>query len=210
MRFSSLIIFHTAIGLNSKQVRIVKKNSGLSLIELVVVIAIMAVVSAGVSIAVFSQSSWRCRQANDLVFNMLQQTRSEALARSDAWIEICYEDGQCVLKSSFDEDQALGKRVEVFYEYQKGQTADSSSGTVPINSSNRLVLTFKRGTGGFQTMKEGVSVDSSTGVVTYTEASSKGNAAYCRAIHVKGKGSSKGYTITLHPVTGKFESKKDQ
>ena len=59
-------------------------------------------------------------------------------------------------------------------------------------------------------MKEGVSVDAN-GVPTYTEANvgTKGNAAYCRAIHVKGKGSSKGYTIKLYPVTGKFECEKE-
>lgn len=181
-----------------------KKNSGFSLIELVVVIAIMAVVTAGVSVAVFSQSSWKVRQAKDYVFNVMQQTRSEALAKDKAWMELCYEDGQCVLKSSFGEEQELGKRVSVTYEYQKGQTASVSSDTVTIDSSNSLVITFKRGTGGFQTMKEGIAADGS-----FVEATSKGNSVYCRAIHIKGKGSSKGYTITMHPVTGKFESKKD-
>lgn len=181
-----------------------KKNSGFSLIELIVVIAIMAVVTVGVSIAVFSQSSWKCRQAKDTVFNVLQQTRSEALAKDKAWMELCYEDGQCVLKSSFAEDQKLGKKVNVSYDYQKGQTAAASSGSFTINDTNSLVLTFKRGTGGFQTMKEGIDASGS-----YVEATSKGNAPYCRAIHITGKGSSKGYTITLYPVTGKFECKKD-
>lgn len=182
-----------------------KKNSGFSLIEVVVVIAIMGVVTAGVSIAVFSQSSYKCKQAKDAIFNVLQQTRSEALAKDKAWMELCYEDDQCVLKSSFGEDQKFGKQVSVTYDYQKGQTASVTSGSISIDASNSLVLTFKRGTGGFKTMKLGIEADGS-----YKEATAlAGSAAYCSAIHVRVKGKSSGYTIYLHPVTGKFECEKD-
>ncbi len=189
------------------------KNKGFSLIELITVVAIMAVVATGIGITVFSQSSWKCRQAKDIAYNKLQQTRSEALAKNGAWMEICYENGQCVLKSSFDGDQPLGKQVEVYYYWQKGPgSSATSTGPVKINSSNSLVLTFSRGTGGFQTMKEGVSTStdpSGNVTVSYTEAVGKSNQTYCSKIRITGKNGSNGYTFTLHPVTGKFECEKD-
>ena len=177
-----------------------RKNKGYSLIELVVVISIMAVVGTGIISLAYSQGPWKSRRAATTVFNLLQQTRSAALAKSDAWVKLSYEDGECVLTSSFGKDRKLGKRIYISY-----ATKSDGSDMVDLDG-NPLVLTFSRGTGAFQTMKTAVSYDAS-GKVLYTEA---GTDVYCRIIHVSGsKSGGKGYTITLHPVTGKFECEKD-
>lgn len=177
-----------------------RKNKGYTLIELVVVIAIMAVVGTGILALAYSQGSWKCRQAATTVNSLLQQTRSEALAKSNAWVKLSYDGNQCVLTSSFGKDYKLGKRVYITY-----STKSDGSGKVDLDG-NPLVLTFARGTGAFQTMKTGVTYDAS-GNILYTEA---GSDVYCRVIHISGsKSGGKGYTITLHPVTGKFECEKD-
>lgn len=178
-----------------------KKNKGFSLIELVVVIAIMALLMTGVAISIFSQQSWKCRQAKDEVCTYLQQTRAEALAKTGAWVEICYEDGQCVVKPSYAGDQKLGESVRVFYY----SSADGGATPIEIDSSHSLVLTYSRGTGAFQTMKTKAEKDAS-GNITYTEA---GPDVYCQKIRITGVDGVDGYTITLYKETGKYDCVKE-
>ena len=176
------------------------KNKGYSLIELVVVISVMAVLGTGIITLAYSQGPWKVRRASSTVYNMMQQTRSEALAKSNAWLQLSYVDDECVLKSSFGPDRKLGKRIYISY----STNADGSN--MKDLDGNPMVLTFSRGTGAFQTMKTAATYDPS-GNLLYTEA---GTDVYCRVIHISGsKSGGKGYTITLHPVTGKFECEKD-
>lgn len=206
-----------------------KKNKGFSLIELIVVIAIMAVVMTGIGISIFSQSSWKCRQAKDITQNLIQQTRSESLGKTAGWMKICYENGECVIKTSFGSDQKLSNRVSVYYYWQNGTSSKADkTGPVEITDGTSLVLSFSRGTGGFQPMKkdvtvtknptkstvvgvtdpEGNAIEKDTYSVTYIDAD-EGSNAYCCKLRIQEKNSGKGYTFTLHPVTGKIECEKD-
>ena len=65
-----------------------KDNRGLSLIELVVTIAIMAIVSTGVVISVYSSAGWKAKKAITEMDQVLSETRVQALSKTQAWMEL--------------------------------------------------------------------------------------------------------------------------
>lgn len=181
-----------------------KRNKGFSLIELVVVIAIMSIFTVGVVTIVISQSDWYCRKAADEIDAALSETRSQALAKSSAWMELAYDatDGY-VIRSSYAGDTVLGNRCVVTFETNAGGSAPVDVQTTP------LILSYARASGAF--LPRITSVNQTTesdgmSIATYNYA---GTSEYCTKITVTGtNGGGKTYELTLYPETGKHKCEK--
>lgn len=163
------------------------KNSGFSLIELMVVVAILGIVAVGMSVIVLSTSSYRQKQTVQEISSSLSETRVQALSKSNAWMEIKQNtDGSYVISTSYAGDVILTKDCTI------GYTKEGDAAVVPISMSNSLILTYDRSTGGFADIK-----------TRNADNSLSGTGAYCESITVS-KGS-KALVITLYKETGKHK-----
>lgn len=176
-----------------------KRNEGFSLVELIVVIAIMALFTVGVVSVVLSQSDYQCRKAADQIDSALSETRSQALAKTGAWMELTYDsaDGY-VLRTSYAGDVVLGTSCVVTF------TDEGSSSPEDVQATP-LILSYSRGSGAFQHRIASVStntVDDGSTIPVYTYAGS----AYCEKIVVSNAGGGgHTYELTLDHETGKHQ-----
>lgn len=155
-------------------------QKGFSMIELIVTIAIMAVVTTG---GVLSFSLVTGRQVigcTEEIVSYISQTKVQALSRADAQLEIFVKnDGVYVNLSVEGRDVKVGKSgLQVKYKTQNGAE-------MTLSETDRLKLTFDRSSGAFLALADGT-VDGS----------------YCVEITVENGRHSR--TIILVPQTGKY------
>jgi prepilin-type N-terminal cleavage/methylation domain-containing protein len=157
-----------------------RKNNGFSLIELIVVIAILAIVSTGLVSAFFSVSGWQLKQTAITIDNGLKKTRVLALSRDDKAVsfELYKKDNDRYYMKAGGENETEIASAETAIQY-----VTESGVTVTIDQTKVLTLYFDRSSGAFQSI------------------SINGIDTYCKQITVT-KGD-KTKTITLVPVTGK-------
>ncbi|MCM1282450.1 MAG: type II secretion system GspH family protein [Muribaculaceae bacterium] len=181
-----------------------KKNAGFSLIELVVVIAIMALLTTGVVNIVLSQSDWYCRKAADEISTALSETRAQALAKANAWMELKYDSTNgYVISTSYSKDVVLGDHFDVTFE---SKPSGSTTGTDYDVKTTPLIISYNRGSGAFTYRISSVTVgtyDDGSRSAVYNYAS--GNE-YCTKITVSNGKST--YELTLYPETGKHDKQK--
>lgn len=195
-----------------------KKNAGFSLIELIVTIAIMSILCAGVVTTVLSRSNWGIKKASKEISAALSETRVQALAKENACMEISYEEdkGGYVISTSYCGDVVLGKDITISYK-QEG-----TNNSVDVKDKP-LILSYERASGAFLPMidpdfmtraKDGTglaTVDTVKGdngndirITYYTYL--PGNV-HCEKITISAV-KHHGYELTLHWETGKHELKK--
>lgn len=177
-----------------------KKNAGFSLIELIVTIAIMSVLSAGIVTIVISRSGWETRKASEKISAALSETRAQALAKANAWMEIRYDgtDGY-VISTSYCGDVVLGDSCEISYE-----TRGAAGSAQKVDGSHPIILSYDRASGAFLPMIAYVTTstaDDGQRLASYTYLS--GNVS-CEKITVAA-GNTYVYEMTLYPETGKHE-----
>ncbi len=164
--------------------------------ELIVTVAIMGVLSVGIVTMILSSSSYRCKQAAQELSTALQTTKSDALAKAESYLTLKVDDGSVKMETDA-QTITFGKNVEVYY------TTSNSTAEQKVTSGTPVILTYARGSGSFKAMQY---VDASG---KYQSKMDGSNYVYCKTLCIRGKGSTKGYTITLYQETGKFECKKD-
>jgi prepilin-type N-terminal cleavage/methylation domain-containing protein len=189
-----------------------KKNAGVSLVEMIVVVAILGVLATVTGTIVFSRSSWETRSAAERITSALGETRTNTLAKSNGWMKIAYDSqkSRYVISTSYGTSEELGRRVQIFY-----TTDESISGTeYELQSNNPLILSFSRGSGAFQGMISDIyETTASDGRVLYSFAyrtREENNVTVnvnCTKIRIA-DGSSHEYEITLYPMTGRYESER--
>lgn len=163
------------------------KNSGFSVIELLAVVVIMAILATGTITIVLSVSSYRAKQAAEEISATMSETRVQALSKTSAWMEIRQEtDGTYMIGTSYAGDTRLANSYTISY------TKEGDATEVPIQTSNPLVLTYDRSTGGFADIK-----------IKDPGGNLSGTGTYCDSITVR-KGS-KAFVIRLYKESGKHK-----
>ncbi len=158
-----------------------KKNSGFSLVELVVLLAIMGILMAGGITAFGLIFSTSAKETTSKIDSALNKTKVEAMSRASASVEI-YKDStdssyyvRYTINGTTQNPIKVGSsRVNVAY-------VDSSGTTTTITGSNNLIISFDRASGGFKPIS--------------------GTSNYCKSIIVTS--GAKTYTITCERLTGK-------
>lgn len=156
-----------------------RNNKGLSLVELLIVITILAVISSGTFISINSIYGLNAKKCTNQIYSYLGKTKIEAMSKSSAVLEI-YQgpDKNYYAKLSTEtEPIKIGKStLEISY-----FTNNNPSKHV-ISQTNPLKLTFDRSSGSLQPLE--------------------GSTDFCEKI-VVGTGS-KELAIDIIPETGKF------
>ena len=163
-----------------------KNNRGLSLIEVVVVLAIMAVVAgAGLSFMTLLTSN-RVKECTNKISSTISKVRVDAMSKSkdssgsDYYLEL-YKgaDGKYYIRKHLDstivEEIVGGSNLTITYTEN-----DLSASTYTISASEILTIKFDRTTGGFKPTH---------------------GTNYCKKIVVSNGSKSK--TIVISPRTGK-------
>lgn len=169
-----------------------KDNRGLSLIELVATIAIMAIVSTGVIVSVYSSAGWKAKKAVMQIDQALSETRVQALSKTQAWMELTKLGDDYVLKTSYASDVVLDGRFTITYHTNDGSTTDVTT--------QDMILSFDRASGAFS----GLYTDSTLQTSKYVGASAE--ILQCDQIIVTQ--GSREWIIRLYPETGKHKVEK--
>lgn len=160
-------------------------NKGFSLMELVVVIALLGIISVGGLVTMGLLFSASGKEASAKLNSALIKTRTESMSKASASVEI-YEDTDSkyyvayTISGNRQDPIMIGDtRVEISYEDSNGSTKNITSG------GNKLELSFERDTGAFKPI-----------------GSDAGNLPmYCKKITVVS--GHKTYVITCERLTGK-------
>lgn len=153
-----------------------KKNSGFSLVELIVAIAILAIISVGTVMLTGSQNGWKLRHATERLDSALDKAMVQSMSKSDTAGLIVYQlDGEyyaAMIKEScrdgsvyrLNEDniiekQSLGKAPLTITLSYKGKDGTAVPDVVLSDQSSESNLTsaaefiYDRSTGAIKTVK---------------------------------------------------------
>lgn len=177
------------------------KNGGFSLIELIVVVAIMAVVLSGVIYGVYLLGSGDEKKASKMISGQLSAHRSNTLAKSGDWqFELVNDNGRYALYSYqgevLQEHEQLGSRISVFY--AGGETPGAE--VQQLAAKERLVITFVQGSGKVADVK--LVSDGSVNQPAEPESGTSIKDSGYLLLRVSGKKEG-GQTIKLYYETGK-------
>lgn len=165
-----------------------KDNRGVSLVEMIIVIAILAVVSGGLALGIGAAVSKPAEECARKITDSLKNARISTMGKQTVNLELYADTDGIYLKekmtgsggTSSEKTVKIGQRgVEVSF-----QLTGESSFTSLGGASSPLVLSYERTTGGFKEVSPG---------------------KYCQYIKIK-KGSRE-YTLELYSLTGKVEVK---
>ncbi len=162
-----------------------KKNAGFSLIELIVVIAIMTILTVGIAISLSSVSGQKAKAATKTIYSSLEYAQTAAMAKATAYLEICQKDDGYYL------------------------TVVEGSATQPVRKEKKLcddsvtISYTTKGSAVAQTIDASpfqITFDHVTGAMLPVGEAADGSPIYCNGIVVS-KGSYEGQ-IDLVPETG--------
>lgn len=191
--------------------RIMKNNSGFSMIELIAVVSIMALIT---SVAGFSLAMKPASEAKKTVLNidaMMTRTRSGTLAKAGAvYMEVAILGDSSVELRYYEENKSgvptivekeilsTSDNVEVYYTVQSGQPDDlSSANATKLTHTHPLVLSFNRSTTGFQSMQKTAEISHVSNTLYGASATT---TSHCYKIWIT-TGTVE-YFIDLGPLTG--------
>lgn len=160
----------------------VKDNRGISLTELMVIIAIVAVLSGGVFMMIGTLTGWRVRECSDKLTAAMSETKVQAMSKTSAQMTLSFEEDQgYILDKSFaGQEKIAGTQITITY--------SDSAGNKNLSIKNHpLTISYDRSSGSFQS----IGTDES------------GNALYCSEIVIQqGKRERK---IVFYTETGKYK-----
>ena len=155
-----------------------ERNKGFTLVELIVVVAIMAISVAIVSMSISAVSSYRAKKCANEINALLSECKVNAMSRGDGEsLTLWYKDGSVYGQLTGKEAEELGSGVTL--SYTKDSDAEDAEPTADIGEA-KLVIDFERDTGAFKPLN--------------------GTTDYCTSIIVAG-----GIRIKLVPGTGHHE-----
>lgn len=174
-----------------------KRNEGFSLIELIVVLAILAVLSTAAVMGIGMVSGWRINQCVSLLDSGLKETRMNALSRETAYLIVsCDTDGNYYMEQNkHTKEKLAGNKIRITY------TTDAQTGTEEITPEQPLILSYDRASGAFLPILKW-DEESNSYVPRDTGEGENVSYIYCTSIQVSA-GDEKNTTIALTKNTGK-------
>lgn len=129
--------------------RITKNNKGISLIELIIVLAIMSIIAGAFFLSTAVATDKHVSSCAEKIASSLEQTRSLALGKQSGWIEISKVSGEYVYIQMYVDGKAYGDRVSIGH---SGLTVEiteegTPSPTVYNLNDHTVTIRFSRSNG---------------------------------------------------------------
>lgn len=125
-----------------------RDNRGLSLIELIVVIAILSIISVGAFSGIGMLSSWNVNKCAKGIDSALKKTKTTAMSKSNAELILSKSDGDYYIESTEEQKKKIGSEpIVITYTTTEGNT-------ITIDGTNTLTLRFDRSSGAYQRIGE--------------------------------------------------------
>lgn len=177
-----------------------RNSKGFTYIEAIVVIAILAVMAAGVVSGIGQVAGWRVTDCASDIDIAMKNTKVNAMSKSSAWLEISVDaSGDYYLqeKGGAKEKIASGN-ISITYTNNRGRTVD-----IKDEIGRRLIISYNRSSGAFTPVIKEVEDDGSFTFMKYKnlDGSESNSFVYCSSITITNGTRTK--TITLVKDTGK-------
>lgn len=177
-----------------------QRNQGFSLIELVVVIAVMTVLTLGVLLSLSALTNQKVRTMAKTIKSQLQYTQNQAMSKSVAYGQILLDDEDNYVFVLFsgtgsakkESRKKLGTSKEVNLYFKTNQDESGDRGTM-IDKTHPCTLTFQKGSGALEPM---VKMESHGGI-------SYESGVYCEEILIAAN--ERQVKIKLYSKTGKMQ-----
>lgn len=142
-----------------------QNNCGFTLVELIVVIAIMTIMVGGTIIGISVLASGNARKASNTLNSSLNELRTNTMSMQGGWKAKIYKDKNAykvdLLKTETNDDgtmtttvvasEELGSRINI--QYIEGVNPGGT--TTVVNESNSIYITYVAGSGKFGTITAG-------------------------------------------------------
>lgn len=190
-----------------------KSNGGYTMVELLVVLALMAVVYGVGSLSLAIQPTSEAKKVTLSINSMFSRTKTSTLAKSgNAYMEIhhnaagelelnyyeTYTDDSGVSKDVLREGEVLTKYGTIV-EYVLSSGGDAKT----LAKGESLVFMFNRQTMGFRSLEDGYDTIKASGITGKSSITGeKANTTCTEIIVIASGGDGISYTITLGPTTG--------
>jgi prepilin-type N-terminal cleavage/methylation domain-containing protein len=184
-----------------------KRNEGFTLIEMLTVVGILGVMLLFVGSVMYSRGEWNGKKAAQKITEALSETRTNALAKTNAWMQIKYDPGtqHYILTTSYDKETDLGGGKDFSITFDAKQKGTTTVDTYDLTSFEGLVISYKRADGTF--------ADAGSHITKYTDADGKEREMseaqsgfenrVCTRISLW-QGTEEAYVIRLYPESGKY------
>ncbi len=198
-----------------------KNKKGFTIVELIVVVAIMAVVLVGGVMGIGALSGQKIKTASKNLYNMLGSSQLVAMSKGDTFYGILYNDDHIEVVTVYLIDRSdypnftviqkeeLSSSVEVYYKNADGEVyyiGDPAKSDGTKNYTWGMLLEFNRTTGGINsTWHVKNDYGGETLIINELNAASSQagkQSSNCNHICITKKGGD--IDITIVPLTGKF------
>jgi prepilin-type N-terminal cleavage/methylation domain-containing protein len=174
-----------------------KNDAGFSLVELIVVIAIMTIVAV-ISVNLFSNTAGQqTKNAASLIGSYWNSTKNYNLTKNPSYLMISYDaaEGYSIADNQGNSRKLTGNLV-ISYETSTGDKKQITEGTP-------LRLSFNRSTGALLPIISSVEADGSFDYLSSGSGSATADYVYCSRITVTSGNSER--SLITHRRTGKYE-----
>lgn len=158
-----------------------KNHKGFSLVEMIVILAIMAIVTAGAGAMIYNYKSWNVSKCMQEIDVGLAEAKVDCMSKVSGGLLLSRgSDGCYYMKiSSGEEEKISDEEVRIYYSDSDGHS------DIEITDTKTLFISYNRATGAFEPI----------------DTNAAGTSVYCKEIKITRAGRT--VVITLEKTTGK-------